>query len=312
MSAAPKPLRSPVVWYGGKGQIAHLIEPLLPPHTIYVEPFAGGLSILFRKPPAPLETINDLDSGVVGFYRVLRDPAQFSELERLITLTPYSREEYMDCRSTWRDEADPVRRAWKWFVMVRMAYGGGGRTGGTGFKAEIGTRSGYRTSWGYRVTNRAQSAGQRWTTTIDGLSAIHARLRRVQIEHADWRRIMEVYAVAGALVYVDPPYVLETRTGGRRYDHEMTIDDHHALTDVLLLSPALIVLSGYRHDAVHGPLETAGWERCDFDVKLNVAKHHGAAPRRIESVWRNPAAVAAWMQARQQQPLFSNESEDSE
>ncbi len=305
------PLRSPIVWYGGKGQIAHLIVPLLPPHRVYVEPFAGGLSVLFRKPQAVLETINDLDEGVVGFYRVLRDPALVPEFMHLAALTPYARQEYEACRSTWREESDPVQRAWKWFVMVRMAYGGGGRTGHTGFKTEIGTRgsAGYRTSWGYRVTDRAHSAGRRWMSAVEGLSVVHARLQGLQIEQGDWRRILRLYGGEGACVYLDPPYVLDTRTGGRRYDCEMTLDDHRDLTAALLASPAMCVLSGYRHEMTHQPLEDAGWERTDFDVKLNIAKRDGAAPRRIESVWRNHAALVACANARAQQSMVFDDNQ---
>lgn len=299
-AVAYRTLRSPCRFYGGKGQITHLIVPLLPPHSIYVEPFFGGGSVLFAKPPAALETINDLDSGVVGFYRVLRDLEQFAAFQRLAAFTPYSREEYMACRATWRDEADPVKRAWAWFVMVRMAYGGGGRTSSTGFKAECRSH-GDGSSFGYNKT--AGSTVRCFLTAVEHLAEVHERLQGVQIEHGDWRRVLAVYGVAGACVYLDPPYVLQTRTGGRRYACEMTLDDHHDLTEALLASPAMCVLSGYRYPAVHGPLEAAGWERRDIDVKLNISKRDGVAPRRLESIWRNPAALDAWQSARA--PLFA-------
>ena len=86
--------------------------PLLPKHREYVEPFFGGGSIFFAKDPALVETINDLDSAVMDFFRVLRD--QPEEFLWLAQLTPYSRELYNECRATWRDEPDEVRRAWRW------------------------------------------------------------------------------------------------------------------------------------------------------------------------------------------------------
>jgi DNA adenine methylase len=280
------------VWYGGKGQIAHLIVPLLPPHEVYLEPFAGGLSVLFAKEPATLETINDVHGDLVNFYRVLRDPGQFAAFQRMAELTPYAREEYMACRREWRTETDPVKRAWMWWVLARMAYGGGGREGSTGFRASTAF------SWGYRLRDRDGSAGRRFISSVDLLPEIHERLRGVQIENRDWRHVFEAYGPPGCCVYLDPPYVLETRTGGRRYSYEMDLQDHVELTDALLASPAMCVLSGYRHEAVHARLEAAGWERTDFDVKLNVAKRSRVAQRRIESIWRNPAAVAAWRRHR--------------
>ncbi len=66
-----KRLRSPILWFGGKGNMVAKILPLFPPHRIYVEPFGGGASLLMAKAPAPVEVYNDLDSGLVNLFRVL-------------------------------------------------------------------------------------------------------------------------------------------------------------------------------------------------------------------------------------------------
>jgi len=83
----------------------------------------------------------------------------------------------------------------------------------------------------------------------------------------------------------------------------MTTEEHHALTAALLASPAMVALSGYRAAAIHRPLEEAGWERTDMDVPISAARHREGL-RRVESLWRNPAAVAAWERARVQPSLF--------
>ena len=70
-------MRSPISWFGGKMRLAKRIVPLLPPHTTYVEPFGGGAAVLFAKPPSPVEVYNDLDGGLVNFFRVLRNRSQF-------------------------------------------------------------------------------------------------------------------------------------------------------------------------------------------------------------------------------------------
>jgi len=68
---------SPVAWYGGKSRLSAWIVGLLPRHDSYIEVFGGGASVLFRKPPARLEVYNDIDDGLVTFFRVLRDrPAE--------------------------------------------------------------------------------------------------------------------------------------------------------------------------------------------------------------------------------------------
>ena len=52
-------------WYGGKffGLAAGCCR------THYCEPFAGSGAVLLNRPPAPVETYNDLDGEVVNFFR---------------------------------------------------------------------------------------------------------------------------------------------------------------------------------------------------------------------------------------------------
>ena len=77
MASNGKILRPPFAWFGGKHWLAKRIHRYMPLHQRYVDLFAGSASILFAKPRSPVEVINDLDSGVVNFYRVLRNPVKF-------------------------------------------------------------------------------------------------------------------------------------------------------------------------------------------------------------------------------------------
>jgi len=189
-------------------------------------------------------------------------------------------------------------RAWAWFVSFRQAFGGA-----TGAAAGEATR----TCWRYSATNangtRVSSAVRKYLGVVERLPEIHQRLQEVQIECGDWRRVLAAYGHADALAYIDPPYVRETRRGDKRYAHEFTLADYHELTAALLASPPMVALSGYQHAEVYGPLEEAGWECTDFDVPISAARHREGL-RRVESLWRNPAAVAAWERARAQPPLF--------
>ncbi len=328
--AAHQPLRSPVTWFGGKGRLARHIVPLLPPHECYVEPCCGAGAVFFWKPRAPLETLNDLAGDVVHFYRVLRDPVAFERFLLLAELTPYAREEFEECRRACHDDEDPVARAWAWFVSVRQAFGGAtgaaaGEATRTGWRYSVGAGTAAGTaaggaaravgSWGYNARNangtRVSSAVRKYLSVVERLPEIHQRLQGVQIERGDWRRILAAYGHTGVLVYLDPPYVWETRRGDKRYAYEFTQSDHEDLTAALLASPAMCVLSGYRHAAVHGPLEVAGWERTDFDVPISTARQREGL-RSVESLWRNPAALEACARARLQPRLFALDDDDKE
>lgn len=255
----------------------------IPPHHIYVEVFGGGASLLFAKPPSPVEVYNDVDGGLVGFYRVLRDPEKFARFYQLVQLTPYSHEEYNDCRETWEDKEDEVERARKWYVVARQSFGGR-----------------FGSGWGFVVKESNRGMAQvvsQWLSAIDNLPQIHERISRVQIENRDYRDIIPCYDTIDTLFYCDPPYIHGTRKG-QRYAHEMTDDDHQDLVEMLLEIKGMAMLSGYRHE-IYQPLEEAGWARHDYETACHVAgrtrytgiQGEGTARRmqpRTESIWLSP------------------------
>ena len=281
-------MKGPILWFGGKGHMTKKIVPLFPPHKTYVEPFGGGASLLLAKEPSMIEVYNDIDSGLVNFFRVLRDPEKFARFYHLVSFTPYSREEYTSCRGTWESCEDDVARAYQWYVVARQSFGGR-----------------FGSGWGYA---RDASAGgialtcSRWLSALRNLPAIHERLMMVQIEHTDFRDIFRNYDSPETLFYVDPPYVQHTRRDGQ-YAHEMTDEDHRELVDILLRIDGMAVVSGYNNE-IYAPLEAAGWERIDFQTachsvgktRLTGILGEGSvlarAPR-TESVWRSPSCLRA-------------------
>lgn len=63
---------------GAKHRIAKWICSYMPEHSVYLEPFAGSLAVLFEKEKSHIETVNDLDGEIVNFFHIVRDyPEQF-------------------------------------------------------------------------------------------------------------------------------------------------------------------------------------------------------------------------------------------
>jgi hypothetical protein len=118
-------------WYGSKARLAPEVAALASgiPHRVYVEAYAGSAAVLFAKPRAQVEIINDLDGQVVNFFRVLRDrPA---ELARACQLTPYSRDEYA-ADAAGHDvlsELEQARRFWARCCQSFNSAGAGRRAG---------------------------------------------------------------------------------------------------------------------------------------------------------------------------------------
>jgi site-specific DNA-adenine methylase len=111
-------VKAPFAYYGGKTGMARRLVAMLPPHRTYIEPFFGSGAVLFAKPPATHEIINDVDHNVVTFFRVLRD--RTDELVDACALTPHAREEY--AAADLGEDLDEVERARRFWVRVNQSF----------------------------------------------------------------------------------------------------------------------------------------------------------------------------------------------
>lgn len=67
-------MTNPIVpWMGGKRRLSKRLLALFPNHECYVEVFAGGAALYFkREEPAKVEVLNDLNGDLVNLYRVVQ------------------------------------------------------------------------------------------------------------------------------------------------------------------------------------------------------------------------------------------------
>ncbi len=272
--------KKPFSWYGGKEALAPFLVSLLPRHDTFVEVFGGSGALLFAKEPSRLEVFNDLDSGVVNFFRVLRDPAQADALQRLLSLTPYAREEYYDCLHTWEETDDPVEQARRWYCAV------------------IQTRNNALRATGWRSTKvPASNPARAWSHGITQLADCMARLAQVQIDHRDFEAVIRAYDGPNTCFYLDPTYHTETRRKHSCYRHEMTPADHKRLLSCIGEVQGMVLLSGYAHPLYQEAL--AFWDCLTLGVRCSSAVRACAGQqdveperlRRTECLWRNPACV---------------------
>lgn len=271
--------RSPFPWFGGKQKLADDILSLFPAHNVYVEVFGGGASVLLSKAPGKLDVYNDLDEGLVNFFRCLRDhPA---ELVARLELTPYSRREWELARESYLVEPDPVERARLFYVIAAGSF--------AGFAARDNGQAG-RGWGGERLGRMHLSRAASTANRVDNIWRFVQRMRLVQVDCLDWRKCLERYDEPNALFYLDPPYVPATRRAGG-YTHELTTDDHAELVDRVLALKGVAIISGYDH-ALYAPLvERGGFTRHEHGVWATAARMEpGGDRRRTEVVWASPRA----------------------
>lgn len=256
-------------WYGGKFSHLDFILPNLPGgERHFCDVYGGSAAVIINRQPAPVETYNDIDSEVVNFFRVLRDPATSEQLIKAIALTPFSREELVRALEF---ASDPLERARRFFVRARQTRTGLAQTSSEGRWAHC------------LLTSRAGMAGavSRWLGSVEGLSEIVQRLQRIQIENAPALEVIERYDSAETLFYIDPPYVHEARGDNKAYGVEMSDDDHRDLAELLTGIEGRAAVSGYR-TAIYDDLFGL-WRRIDADPKIC----HSVRQIRQESLWVN-------------------------
>lgn len=263
-------------WMGGKNRIRDKIVPYTVGASLYVEPFAGALNVLLARPCKGMEVVNDRDERIVNFYRVLQDDLLRDRLLQKLKYTPYARSEFGRALTVLRDPASSsVDRAWAFFVAQNQGISGGG------------CNASNENNWG---VSKERDTASRFRWHVQELEALAERLSGVIIENRDALQLLSTWDAPHAVFYCDPPYVPNTRKISdhrSRYQEEMRREDHEAMIDALLHLKGQAILSGYRDTDVHGPLETAGWQRIDTKVSL-YASVQDKSQKRIECLWLSP------------------------
>ncbi len=236
-------MKSPLAYVGGKSILSREIVKMIPEHKTYCEAFAGAGWVFFRKEPSSTEVLNDLDSDLISFYRVLQNHLEefLKQFKWLLT----SREVFDD----WKNQIEgrgltDIQKAARYFYLQRLCFGG-------------------------RVKNRSFGVVIEDTPRInllrieEELSHVHLRLVGVTIENLNWKEFISRYDRPETFFYLDPPYYLKPCY---KYNFD-GINSFVELKDVLLGIKGKFILSLNDHPEIRSVFK-------DFKirpVKLNYS-----------------------------------------
>jgi DNA adenine methylase len=178
-------MHGPFSYIGGKRALAGRIIALFPEHKTYVEPFAGGAQVFFRKEPSKVEVLNDLDREVVNFYRICQ--SHFEELVRYLRFTLVSRAWFDLLYQTDPEKLTDIQRAARYLYLSKNCYAGLVR----------------HRNYAVHIDTPPSFNPERIPTLIE---ETHHRLARVQIECLPYEKVLARYDRATTLFYLDPPY----------------------------------------------------------------------------------------------------------
>jgi len=176
-------------WAGGKRGLLSQFQPYLPPgHTIgrYFEPFIGSAALFFHRQPVRA-TLSDINGALIDAYRVVQGNVE--EVITALTRHHYDEGYFYEIRAQKPADLDMVERAARLIFLNRTCYNGLYRENKSGqFNVPFG-----------RYENPTICDEPR-------LRRASRALRGVTLRNCDFSESVSG-AIAGDLIYFDPPYV---------------------------------------------------------------------------------------------------------
>ena len=173
-------------WLGGKSRLSKQIIDRIPKHKCYVEPFAGGAWVFFRKVESKVEVLNDINGEAVNLYRVIR--FHLEEFIRYFKWILVSREEFNRFKKMRPETMTDIQRAVRFYYLQKTSFSG---------------RIGSGATFGTATTGLPRLNLLR---IEEDLSAAHLRLCRCFIENEGYDKVIKRYDRKHTFFYIDPPY----------------------------------------------------------------------------------------------------------
>lgn len=235
-------IRAPFGWPGGKSRSLDKILPKLPVRKGYIEPCGGSGIVLLNRPQCELEVYNDRYSGVVAFFRCIREPAKCDALVDRLRSTVHSREEFIWCRDSWTNCQDDVERAARWYYMLRVSFSQLGR------------------NFGRATYGRPQQA-KALQNSLKLFPAISKRFELVQVENQDAIQCIIDFDHSDHVFYVDPDYM---GTDPGIYAHRV---EHIRMLDTIFRGKGFYAVSAYSNELY----ESYPWDdRIEWEVMVSA------------------------------------------
>lgn len=201
-------INSPFRYAGGKFYARNLILKHIPPHSHYVEPFAGGSSIFFAKSKVENNWLNDIDKALINTYLIIRDRPE--ELIKYLAGEQATKERHTYYKNDFIPQTD-LEKAARWFYLNRTSYSG--------------IMKPQNCYWGYG--DKYSMRPENWPRNIRRTSE---KLQNVEITCWDFEQVIKIVPDE-AFLFIDPPYFNADQD--KFYTHSFSRNDHYRLCEML-------------------------------------------------------------------------------
>ncbi len=164
----------------GKKRLAARLVKLIPPHKVYVEPFAGSAAVFFEKEPVETEVLADADPEIAAAYRALKS---LTEAE----LAALRQKDWAGNERTFKSliEARPQSKVGRLYQFLYLSHFSYGKLRGKSFNP---------------------GADGVEARTLDRIDEFANRLKNATIRHAHYAEVVKEFDGKETFFYLDPPY----------------------------------------------------------------------------------------------------------
>ncbi|MFS2159169.1 DNA adenine methylase [Pseudomonas sp. Pseusp122] len=255
-------MTNPIVpWMGGKRRLAKPLLALFPEHECYVEVFAGGAALYFKRAePARVEVLNDINGDLVSLYRVVQN--HLEEFVRQFKWALSSRQVFEWQKMTRPETLTDIQRAARFFYLQQHAFGAKatGQTFGTATTAP--------------AINLLRIE--------ENLSAAWQRLAGTYVENLPWLKCAEKYDRPHTLHYMDPPY---WKTAG--YGVDFGLDQYQLIADFMRRCQGKVMVSINDHPEIRQVFE-------GFRFETLGIRYSTANPRKGQAEVTGELVIMNW------------------
>lgn len=193
---------------GGKAKAIKFIKPFWESvtHAEYREPFVGGGSVFLSKPRANSNWLNDKDTDLMAFYKVLKNSEDRHELLRELLKLQADRETYNSLY--YSAPTNDFDKALRYYFLNRCSF-----SGITRWNAFIGDVR-------YNVKNN-----------VSRFDEVGEMLKRVRLTTKDFQEVIEAPSSKGVFLFIDPPYAESRQVAA--YNVVFQREDHLRLAAAL-------------------------------------------------------------------------------
>jgi DNA adenine methylase len=251
--------KPPLSYYGGKQKMLKHLLPLVPPHEIYVEPFAGGAALFFAKRPAKVEVLNDINDNLITFYRVMK--SDFDNLNGLIQGTLHSESDYRKAADIYRNpsEHSDLWRAWAVWVQCSMSF-------------SIQPLNGF--AFNLNIKKISIGGAKR------RFANYRERLGNAFVFTRNATELPEIYNTPETFTYYDPPYVNSDCGHYKGY----TAKDYGDLMIHATNRKGKFLISSYPNEILSCMVELFGWNYKEIRQTLAVDGRRKESKTKVEAL----------------------------